>query len=182
MKTALLVGGLPIAQQLHRLKNNIQVRYYSICFSPHAAWSPCGIFVMRRYARRNVCNIRYCSDISRPSHPAFQCCTQKSFSVCIPYFRVIRRISLISACSLISTYCFVGLNARCQAHFTYKHINLAQHRYLVVVKGSSILKLVEIAMSVFDFHALQEVGAFLSWVTYSNANDHTSEHLATPLY
>ena len=28
MKTALLVGGLPIAQQLHRLKSTVQVRYY----------------------------------------------------------------------------------------------------------------------------------------------------------
>ena len=27
MKTALLVGGLPIAQQLHRLNNNVQVNY-----------------------------------------------------------------------------------------------------------------------------------------------------------
>ena len=83
MKTALLVGGLPIAQQLHRLKNNIQVRYYGIFFSLHAAWSFCGIFVMRRYVWRNVCNIQYCSHISRLSHLAFQRCTQKSFSVCI---------------------------------------------------------------------------------------------------
>ena len=33
----------------------------------------------------------------------------------------------------------------------------------------------------FDSHALQEVGAFLSWETCSNANDRMSERLAMPL-
>ena len=51
----------------------------------------------------------------------------------------------------------------------------------MLVQGSSIFKLVKIAMSTFDSHALQEVGAYLSWATYSNANNRTSEHLATPL-
>ena len=35
----------------------------------------------------------------------------------VPYFRVITCISLISA------YCFVGLNAHRQVHFMYKRIN-----------------------------------------------------------
>ena len=63
----------------------------------------------------------------------------------------------------------------------YMNFDLAQHRYLVLVQGSSILELVEIAISAFDSHAFQEIGAFLSWATCSNANDRTSEHLATPL-
>ena len=37
-------------------------------------------------------------------------------------------------------------------------------------------------MPTFDSHVLQEVGTVLSWVTGSNVNDRTSEHLATPLY
>ena len=52
----------------------------------------------------------------------------------------------------------------------------------MLVQGSRILELVKIAMSAFDPHALQEVGAFLSWATCSNANDCMSEHLAMPLY
>ena len=52
----------------------------------------------------------------------------------------------------------------------------------MLLQGSSILELVEIAISALDSHALQEIGAFLSWVTCSNANDRTSEHLAMPLY
>ena len=36
-----------------------------------------------------------------------------SYSLMIPYFRVIRRISLISAYLLMGAYYFVGLNARC---------------------------------------------------------------------
>ena len=40
------------------------------------------------------------------------------------------------------------------------NFDLAQHRYLVLLQGSSILELVEIAMLAFDSHALQEVGAF----------------------
>ena len=39
-------------------------------------------------------------------------------------FLVIRRISLISAYSLLSACYFVGLSTRYQAHFVYKHIIL----------------------------------------------------------
>ena len=50
----------------------------------------------------------------------------------------------------------------------------------MLVQSSSILEIVEIAMSAFNSHALQEVGTFLSWATCNNVNDHTSEHLAMP--
>ena len=56
------------------------------------------------------------------------------------------------------------------------NFDLAQHRYPVLVQEFSILELVEIAMSVFNSHALQEVDAFLSRATCSNANNHTREH------
>ena len=52
----------------------------------------------------------------------------------------------------------------------------------MLVQSSSILELVEIAMSTFDSYTLQEVCAFSSWAACSNADDHTSKHLATPLY
>ena len=53
----------------------------------------------------------------------------------------------------------------------------------MLVQSSNILELVEIAMSMFDSHALQDtcICAFFSWATCSNANDRASEHLATPL-
>ena len=43
-----------------------------------------------------------------------------------------------------------------------------------------LVQLVEIVMSTFSSHALQDVYIFLSWATCSNTNDHMSEHLATP--
>ena len=70
----------------------------------------------------------------------------------------------------------------------YKYIiefDLAQHRYLNTrVLVQHLIELFEIAMSMFDYHSLQEIGgtAFLSWATYNNVNDRTSEHLATPVY
>ena len=46
----------------------------------------------------------------------------------------------------------------------------------MLVQGSNILQFVEIAMSMFDSHVLQKVGAVLSWATCNNVNDRTSEH------
>ena len=53
---------------------------------------------------------------------------------------------------------------------------------LHVVQSSSILELVEIAMSTFGSHALHEVCTFFNWATCSNTNDHTSKYLAMSLY
>ena len=49
---------------------------------------------------------------------------------------------------------------------------------LHVAQGSSILEFVEIDMSMFDSHVLQEVGTVGSrrWATCSNVKDRTSEH------
>ena len=66
----------------------------------------------------------------------------------------------------------------------HKRIIFAQHRYLntrVLVEGSSTLELVEIAVSMFVPHALQEVGAFLSWVTVISKITRSSIILAMPL-
>ena len=52
------------------------------------------------------------------------------------------------------------------------NFDLAQHRYLntrVLVQRFSILELVEITITTFDSHALQELCAFLSRATCSNA-------------
>ena len=55
MKTALLVGGLPIAQQLHRLNSNIQVRRIITATPPpppppqSILYDLCGILIKRRH-------------------------------------------------------------------------------------------------------------------------------------
>ena len=106
----------------------------------------------------------------------------------ILYFHIIRHVLLIGAYSLISAYCFVDLNTNIRYILrisAYMKLDLALHRYLsarMLVQRSSILELIKIAMITFNFHALQAVCAFSSWVTGSIMNDHTIKHLVTPLY
>ena len=52
----------------------------------------------------------------------------------------------------------------------------------MLVQSSSMLELVEIAMSTFDSHTYQEVSTFLSWATCINENDRMSKHLAMLLH